>query len=153
MPLKERIQQDVKEALKAGDASRVEVLRSLVSVISNKEIASGEREVGLSEEIIFGVLKSEAKKRAEARDLFLKGNREELADKEAKELEIIKTYLPEEMDTGEVQKIVDREIELLRESGNDISFGDAMKAVMKQLQGKADAKKVSEMVREKIGGK
>lgn len=150
--LKDNIVTNLKEAMKAGDAKRVGVLRLLISALNNKAIdkkgKTGSEE--LTEEEALQVLMTEAKKRKEAIEIFTKGNRTDLADKEKGELEIIQQYLPKQMSREEVEKVIAKKIDTLRQVRGDISFGNVMKEVIKELKGKADSALVSRLVKDKL---
>lgn len=149
MELKGKIAADLKEAMKAGDAFRVGVLRLLTAAIHNKEIESRAKtgsEV-LTQEQALQVVSTEAKKRKEAILIFKSGKRDDLADKESRELGLINAYLPKQMDSVETERAV-REI-LAREKV--VEFGQAMKIVMGELRGKADAKLIGEIVAKAVG--
>src|SRR5690242_10909227 len=114
--LQEKIQNDLKEAMKAGDEARLSLLRGVSAALHNEEIkkrGSGKGE-SLTEEESVQILQREAKKRKEAAELFRSGNRPELAAKEEKEFEMIQAYLPKQLSKEEVKETVDR----LYEAGN-----------------------------------
>ncbi|MBI2025108.1 MAG: GatB/YqeY domain-containing protein [Candidatus Harrisonbacteria bacterium] len=148
MSLKEKINSDLKTAMKSGDALALNVLRMLVSALHNKGIEK--RTKGGSDELtdeeILQVVMSEAKKRKESIEIFSKGNRPDLAAKEKSELEVVQRYLPAQMSREEVEKSVDAILSKLEKK----EIGPAMKAVMKELRGKADSGMVSEMVKNKL---
>lgn len=146
--LKNKFQEDLKLAMKSSDAMRVGVLRLLISALNNKAIdkkgKTGSEE--LTEEEALQVLMTESKKRKEAIEVFTKGNRTDLADKEKGELEIIQQYLPKQMSREEVEKSVE---EIVKRVGSK-EMGPVMKEVMKELKGKADSALVSQLVKEKL---
>ena len=147
----QRIKEDLKEALKAGDGFRVGTLRMVLSSLHNKEIEKKGKgqEPKLTEEETIEVLMSEAKKRKESIEAYLKGNRSDLADKEKKELEIITIYLPKQLSEEEIKKIVQETIQKIG-AQSEKDFGKAMGEVMKELKGKADASLVSQIVKENL---
>jgi len=148
MGLKEQLKNDLKTALKSGEQFRTGILRLVLAALHNKEIEKHSRSSSdvLTEEEIIQVLTSEAKKRKESIDIFRKGERPDLADKEAQELLVIQNYLPEQLSNAEAEKAVH---EILKRTGVK-DFGQAMKAVMKELRGKADAKTVGDLVKKKL---
>ena len=150
MFLKEQIVSDLKVALKSGAQFKTGVLRLLIAALHNREIDKHSKGLGdaLIDEEALQVLASEAKKRKESIEIFSKGERPDLAAKEEQELEIIKNYLPKQLNSEEVEKAVE---EIIDRSGAK-DFGQAMKAVMQELRGKADAQGVSELVKKKLGG-
>jgi uncharacterized protein YqeY len=148
--LQEKIQNDLKEAMKAGEAERprLSLLRGLSAALHNEEIkrrGSGKEE-SLSEEEVTQTLQREAKKRKEAAELFRSGNRPELAEKEEKEFQMIQEYLPKQLSKEEVKETVDR----LYGAGNK-EFNTLIKAAMAELKGKADGGTVSALIKEKLG--
>ena len=149
MSLKQKLQEEVKVSLKAGDSATAGVLRLLISSLNNKAIdkkgKTGSEE--LTDEEMIQVLMSEAKKRKESIDIFTKGGRADLADKEKAELEVVQRYLPKQMSKEEIDKAVG---EILKKSDAK-EIGLAMKAVMAELKGKADAGMVSQAVKERLG--
>lgn len=137
------ISQDMVRAMKAKDNLKVQTLRTLVAALKNSRIAKGSE---LTEPEAEAVLGKEAKKRTEAIELYQQGNRPELVEKETKELELIKTYLPQAMSEAEVKALVD---EVLK-TAEDRNFGLVMKQVMAKVQGKADGKLVAKLVQEAL---
>jgi len=161
--LHQKITDDLKTAMKAGKEFEAGVLRFLLSSLHNKEIEKKGKglEPTLSDEEVIEVLSREAKKRKEAIEMYIKGGRNDLVEKETKELEIIKQYLPEQLSEEEIEKIVVATIEKI--GAKDIkdpegkpsvsygaSLGRVMGEVMKELKGRADAKLVSEIAKKRI---
>ncbi|MBI2003408.1 MAG: GatB/YqeY domain-containing protein [Parcubacteria group bacterium] len=164
MALKEKLQNDLNSALKAREDLKRLVLGSLLSAIHNKEIekrtvkaretptASAEeleKASGLSDEEILKALQSEIKKRKEAIELYQKGGREELAQKEKDEINILIQYAPEQMSEDELRKIVK---EAIAETGaKEIKdMGKVIAAVMAKVKGAADGSEVSKIVKEEL---
>ncbi len=146
MDLEEKLLQDMKTAMKAGDKLRLETIRSIRSQIKNAEIAKGDR---LNEEELIQVLMSAAKKRKESIEQFRAVGREDRAQEEQKELEIIQSYLPEQMSEKEITKMVETVIkEVNAQSIKDM--GKVMGAIMPRVKGRADGKFVQQIVREKL---
>ncbi len=148
--LKEKISSDLKESLKSGDASRLSVLRMLISAVNNRKIEKRAKigvEAELTDEEVLEVVAKEAKKRKEAIELFNKGDRGDLAAGEKAELEILAAYLPEQMGEAEIKKTVGR---IVAASGAK-EFGPAMKEVMKELKGKADSALITKALKEILG--
>lgn len=146
--LKERLAEDLKAAMKNADQKTVGVLRFLIAAINNKEIEKRGKggDSVLTDEEVAQVLMSEAKKRKDSIAAFEEGGRIDLAGKEREELEIIQRYLPEQLSAEETEKVVEK---ILAETGVK-DFGQAMKAVMRELKGKADGKTVSEIIKKKL---
>jgi uncharacterized protein YqeY len=147
MDLLKKINEDLKSALKSGDHFRLGVLRMVNSALKNKAIEKG-KDAKLTDEEILQVFTKEAKKRKESVIAFETGGRPELAEGEKKELAIIEEYLPKQMSREEVKKEVER---ILATIADKSKFGLVMKEVMKDLGGKADAKLISEIIKEKLG--
>ena len=147
MPIKERMQDDLKTAMKSGDTRRREILRLLMSVFKQAEV---DRRVTLSDEDIIDLLGSEAKKRRESIEEMTRAGRSELAAQEQYELDVIESYLPEQLGRDEIERVVDQVIAETGASGpRDI--GRVMGAVMPRLRGQADGKLVSDVVRQRLG--
>lgn len=145
--LKEKLNADIKDSLINKNPEKTGVLRFLLSLLQSREIekrGTGQAPV-LSDEEIIEIFQREVKKRKEAIDLFNKGGRPELAEKETKELVYINAYLPPMMSREEVISLVNG----LKAKGlND--FNSLMKEAAKTTKGRADGKMVSEIVREII---
>ena len=135
--MEDLLKNDLKTALKAGDALRVLVLRMLLSEMNYKKIDL-QRE--LTDEDILGVMAKEVKKRREAADSFTAGGRGEQAETERKEMEILAKYLPKMMSEMEIEK----EIEKLPLPSD---FGQAMKIVAPIFKGRADGTLVAKIVK------
>ena len=140
MSVLDTLQADMKTAMKAGDAPRLSAIRMLISAVRYVSIDKP----GMTDEDVLDVLRREAKKRRESVAAYTTGNRPELAEQEQKELELIESYLPAQMDEGAVRAKVQ---EVLGAAHYD-NFGMAMNAVMKELKGKAEGGVVSRIVRE-----
>jgi len=132
-------------AQKAKEAHKVETLRGLLASIHNEEIAKRSRsdDSPLSDDEVTSVLQKEAKKRKESAEVYGGANRAELEEKENKELSIIEEYLPRALTRDEVHTIVKSIVD--NGKGN---FGEVMGASMAEIAGRADAKLVTEVVKE-----
>jgi len=161
MLLKTRLQQDLNDSLRNKNELTASVLRMALAAVHNKEIAKKEKlrkaggkteeeiekEGQLSEEEINDVIFSEIKKRKESIEQFKKGNRQELVDKEKKELEILKKYIPKQLSEEELREIIKKAIEEVgAESMKDI--GKVMGKIMPEVKGKATGESVSNVVKE-----
>ena len=142
--MKQKIQQDLKEALLQRDELKTGVLRMLLAAFVNKEKEKGEQ---ITEEQAQDALLSEAKKRREAAEAFVKGGRQELAEKEQKELEVLQKYLPEQMPEEEIRKLA-REAVAKTSASKPQDMGKVMAELMPQLKGKAYGALVSSIVKE-----
>ncbi len=149
MLLLDKINQDLKQAMKEKDARALSVLRMLISALNNEAIALKKKEEGLSEEEINRVLKREAKKRKDSIQQFIAGGRAELAEQEKEELKILNKYLPEEMSEGDIKKAVE---EVISEMGevSPSQFGQVMGKVMAKIKSQADGSMVSKVVKEML---
>jgi len=154
----EKIEQNIKKALQEKDELKSLVLRGVKAAMHNKEIEKRtklskeqkdinelEKQSKLTEEEIIEVVSSEAKKRREAIEEFKKGGRNEMADKEKKELEILKEYLPEQMSEENVEEEAKKAVEEIGAEGPQ-DTGKVMSILMPKLKGKADGAVVSKIV-------
>lgn len=150
MALKDQIMTDLKEAMKQKDADRLRVLRSLKSKLLEKEISERQGGEGeLNEEQALEVLMKAAKQRKESIEQFEEGDREDLAEKERNELEIIESYLPERLSEDEIREVARQKIDEL--GAEDMSdMGRLMGAMMQELKGQAEGSKVSKVVKEEL---
>ena len=146
MSLLDRLTEDMKSAMKAGEAVRLGTIRLLRGQI--KEAAIDKR-ADLTDDEMLGVLANAAKKRREAIEAYQNANRQDLAGKEEAELAVIQSYLPAALDAAEIEAIIDRTI---AETGAQTirDLGKVMSLVMNETKGRADGKMVSEMVRRKL---
>lgn len=150
MSIKDKILDELKTAMKQKEADRLRVLRSLKAKLLEKEISErkdGEAEI--SDEQTVEVLMKAAKQRKESIDQFEKGGREELADKEKAELEVIEEFLPKMMSEDEVRSEVKAQIESMGATGMQ-DMGKVMGVMMGKLKGKADGSIVSRVVKEEL---
>jgi len=162
MALKGNIRENLKEAVKNREELKSSVLRLLLSAIFNKEKEkryklskekpelSGEEleeESQLNDEEVIEVISSEVKKRKESILEFEKGKREDLVEKEKKELDILQKYLPEQLSEEELQKLAKEAID--KTGAKEIKdMGKVMQEVMPKVKGKADGTLVSKIVKE-----
>jgi uncharacterized protein YqeY len=148
MTLYEKLNEDVKAAMKSGDKSRLEVLRFVSSGLYNAQKEKGVKQpgVGLTDDETIAALQKEAKRRREAIELFKQGKRDDLVKKEEADLAIIGQYLPKEISAKEIEKIVD---ELKAKGTND--FNSLMRETMKLVKGRADGKAVGDVIKKKLG--
>ena len=146
MNTKQRLEQDLKTALLAGDKFIVTTIKGLKSAIINAEIAKGAQESGLSEDDITDLLFKEAKKRQESAELYKKGNNQQRADEELKEKKLIEKYLPKQMSEKEICQIVNK---IIQENGwKGMQFmGQLMSAVKQKTQNSADSATIARLAR------
>lgn len=152
--LKEKIEGDLKTAMKSKDTIALSALRMAISAIKNKEIearGAGKLKAGdsLEEADVLKVLSTLAKQRQESIEMFKQGGRDDLQKKEASELKIIERYLPSQLSKADVEKIVESAIKEIG-AANIKDMGKVMKAVMPKVAGQADGKLVNEIVRQKL---
>lgn len=148
MSLYEKIQQDLKKALKEKEAIKLSTLRFLLSAIRNREIELKKRGKLTDKEII-GVIRQQVKQRQESIEAYRTGKREDLASKEEEEMKILNTYLPQELSLEELEKIINQTIKEIKASG-PTDFGKVMGQVIKKAKGRAEGKVVAELVKEKL---
>lgn len=146
MSIQEKILQDLNAAMKAHDQLKVDTLRLLRANFKDAEI---EKRGKLTEEDDTRILTNAAKKRKEAAAAFLQGGRDDLAEKETKELAIISSYLPQQLSPEEIAETVRQVIERVGASGIK-DLGKVMSEAMKELRGKADGKLVQQIVRNQL---
>jgi uncharacterized protein YqeY len=146
MSLEERLLQEMKEAMKSGDKLRLSTIRMIRSTLKNKEI---ELRKPLDDGEIQKVIQGMVRKGEESLEQFKLGGRMDLVEKEGKEIEILKSYLPQAMTREEVLKVIDEMIQETQ-STSAKDMGKVMKAVMPKLQGKADGKLVNQLVKERL---
>lgn len=142
--LQDKINKDLVEALKAKDDAKISTLRMLNSAIHNAAIAKRPKE--LEEPDILDVIAKQIKQHAESIEQFKKGNRQDLVDKETKETEILKSYMPEQMGEEEITKLIQEAIKEVDAKGMQ-DMGKVMKVVSPKTKGRADGKLVSDLVK------
>ncbi|MBS3903317.1 MAG: GatB/YqeY domain-containing protein [Anaplasmataceae bacterium] len=148
MSLKERLTSDLQDAMRSREQERLDVLRFLLAEIHNAEIeAKHGGSIEFKDEDVIKVLQSEAKKRRESIALFESSGRTDLVEEETKQLGIITSYLPKELNPEEVKVIATR----LKNEGIG-TFPELMKAVMAETKGRVDGKVVSVIVKELTDG-
>lgn len=143
--LKDTIQKDMTGAMKKGDKRSVQVLRFILSEINYAQIKKGQSQ--MTDEDTVGVLKKEVKKRKDAIEMFVKGNRSDLVKEEELQLTIIFRYIPKGMESEDIEKAVDEVIASVTDTSNP---GKVIGMVMGKLKGKADGATVAQLVRKKL---
>ncbi|RKY80186.1 GatB/YqeY domain-containing protein [candidate division KSB1 bacterium] len=146
MSLVQRLNEDLKKAMKSGDKAKVETLRMLKSQLHNVEISKGSN---LDEADEIAVLNSAVKKHKEAMEMYEKGERMDLYEKEKRELMIIQSYLPEPLSRDELENSIDAIIQKLGATSSR-DFGRVMKEAIAQFRGRAEGKLIQEIVRTKL---
>ena len=160
--LKQQLQKDLNESLKSGDQLKRLVLGMLMTAVKNKELAKRqqlskttsdtaelEKQSQLTDEEIVETVASEVKKRREAIEQFKAGGREELAQKEKSEMDILLAYLPEQLGEDEIRAEVQKTIAKLNASSAK-DMGKVIGAVMAKLKGRADGGTVSKIAKESL---
>ncbi len=144
MGLKDTINEDLKNSMKAGNKVRTDTLRMVRAQILEFEKSGIGREMNADDEM--KILLSSVKKRKDSIEMYEKANRNDLVEKELQELAIVQEYLPKQMNREEAESIIEK---IISESGSK-ELGKVMPLVMKELKGKIDGKVINEIVKLKI---
>ena len=145
--LERKIFNDYKEAMKNRDTLKSSALSFLRASLIN--VAIEKKKKNLDDNDCIAVIKKQIKQRQDSIEQFQKGNRQDLADKETKELEILKSYLPPELPAEEIKKIIEEAVALT--AAQDMKdMGKVMKEITAKIAGRADGKLVSDLVRERL---
>ena len=149
MKIQERVDSDLKESMRAKNASKVGVLRMLKSALKYAAIAKSGSDAELSDAEAAQVIRKQAKQRQDSIESFEKGGRAELAAKEKEELSILNAYLPKAMSTDELAALVR---ETIAEVGatSKAQMGAVMKALQARVAGRADGKTLSQEVQRQL---
>jgi len=148
MSLKDKINEDLKNAMRKQDVARIETLRSIRAEILKMDKSGMNREMNQEEEI--SLVKKQAKMRKESIEIFEKAGRIDLVEKEKKQLEIINEYLPEQLSEEQTEKIISEIISALGEV-SEKEFGKIMGLTMKELKGKVEGNMIQNLVKKKLG--
>ena len=150
MKLVERVDSDLKEAMRAKDTAKLGVLRMLKSALKYSAIEKGGADAQLDEAEATQVIRKQVKQRQDSIESFEKGGRPELATKEKEELTFLQSYLPQGLNADELSKIVS---ETIRELGatSKAQMGTVMKALQTKVAGRADGKTLSQEVQRQLG--
>lgn len=147
--LKDIIQEDLKNAMRAKDEQKLSTVRLLKSALQYFEIQKGGAGYEATDEDVVEVVGREIKKRRESIEMFEKGNRQELADKEKRELEVLQTYLPEQMSEDDIRALVATTIATIGATSMQ-DMGKVMGVLSEKTKGKAEGSLVSSIVKEKL---
>jgi uncharacterized protein len=139
--VEDRLRNDLKDATRQRDQVRMDTIRMALTAFRNEEVARSRQ--ALSEQDRYALLEKQIKQRRESAELFRQGNRSELAEKEEREAQILAAYLPARLTDDEIRAVVSK---LIEENGKD--FRKVMSLASKETRGRADGKRVSEIVRE-----
>ena len=148
MSLEERIENEFKAALKQRDKIKVSTLRMLKADIINTKLDQNKK--ALKDEEIVKIIQRQVKQHKDSIEQFEKGKRQDLVEKEKKELDILLSYMPEQLSEEELKKIIADTIKELGATGKG-EMGKVMKLVMERVKGRADGKKVSQIVSSLLG--
>jgi len=146
MGLEERLVEEMKQAMKSNDKAKLSTIRMIRSAVKNKEI---DLRKPLDDDAISRVIQGMVKKSEESIEQFKAGKRMDLVEKETKEIEIMKSYLPQPLSREEVLKVIDQTIEETQASSLK-DLGKVMKTVMPKLGGKVDGALVNKLVKERL---
>lgn len=147
MGLKEKILEDIKEAMKSKQAERLSTIRFLQAAVKNREIEL--RPEAITDQEVMAVIKKLAKQRKDSISEFEKAGRTDLVDKEKFELSVLEEYLPAQLSEAQVAAIVDEAIKTLG-ANSPKQMGAVIKEVMAKTGGQADGKMISELVKSKL---
>ena len=149
MTLQQRVDSDLKEAMRAKEVTKLGVLRMLKSALKYAAIAKSGAEAELSDAEAVQVIRKQAKQRQDSIESFEKGGRAELAEKEKEELAILNTYLPQGMSPDDLAKVVRETISELGATSK-AQIGAVMKALQPKVAGRADGKTLSSEVQKQL---
>lgn len=148
MSLCEQLQTDLKQAMKSGDRVRVSTLRLLTAAVKNRQIDKGR---ALDDAETLDVVRLAAKQRREAIAFARQYAREDVAQREERELAILESYLPEQLSTADLVQHIDTVMQELGAT-SDKDLGRVMRVLMPRLKGRADGNTVNRLVRERLAG-
>jgi uncharacterized protein YqeY len=149
MALKERLDQDLKVAMREKDTLKLSVVRMLKSAVKYREI---ELMKPLDDAGVLQVISQEIKRHRDSVEQFRAGNRPDLVEKEEGEIAVLQAWLPAQLTEAEVRAKVDAAVQAVGAKGPK-DMGAVMKALLPEVQGKADGKLVSELVKARLAGK
>ena len=146
--LKDRLEEELKGALKQKDTAKTSTIRLLKADIHNYMIEKKLKDI--KDEDILTIIQKQVKRRKESIEQFKKGNRNDLVEKEEQELKILEAYMPEQLAEEELKSIIKEQIKELQAAGKN-DFGKVMKSVIEKTKGRADGKIISKLVNELLG--
>jgi uncharacterized protein YqeY len=149
MTLQERIDSDLKDAMRAKDATKLGVLRLLKSALTYAAIEKSGADAEVNEADVVQVIRKQVKQRQDSIESFEKGGRPELAAKEKEELKVLNSYLPQQMSADELSKAVRDTIAELN-AASKAQMGAVMKALQVKLAGRVDGKTLSQEVQKQL---
>ncbi len=148
MSLKEQLANDLADALRQGDDTRKSTIRMLMSAISTEEVAGAERRE-LGDEEVLKVVARQVKQRRDSIEEFEKAGREDLAEKEAAEMQVLQAYMPEQASREEIEAEARKVIAEIGASGPQ-DKGKVMQAIMPRLAGRAEGRDINEVVTQQL---
>ena len=149
MALSEQIDQDLTAAIKSKDETKTSTLRILKSTIHNWQITAHLQAKVPEDDQVIVLIQKEIKSRREALEMYKKGGREELAQKEKKEIAVLEKYLPQQMSEEEIRTLVKEVVAKTGASGPQ-DIGKIMGSIMSDLKGRADGSLVAKIVKEEL---
>lgn len=147
MSLKQKVMDDVKVAMKSGDKDRLKVLRMLTAAIKQREV---DERIELGDDDVLAVIEKMVKQRRESIEQYRAGGREELAEVEQAEIDVLADFLPEPLTEDEIQALIDQAIAATG-AAQMSDMGKVMGQLKGPMQGRADMKQVSAAVRARLG--
>lgn len=147
--LKQQLQEGLRQSMLAKDTLKTSVLRMVISGVAYYEIKTGGAGYEATDEDVIKVIQKEVKQRRDSVEQFKKANRPDLVEKETKELELLKIYLPTQMSEEDLKKLVKTAIQQTAATSAK-AMGKVMRILMPQLKGKADGGMVSKLVQEEL---
>jgi uncharacterized protein YqeY len=148
MSLKEQLANDLADALRQGDDTRKSTIRMLMSAISTEEVAGAERRE-LGDEEVLKVVARQVKQRRDSIEEFEKAGREDLAEKEAAEMQVLQAYMPEQASREEIEAEARKVIDEIGATGPQ-DKGKVMQAIMPRLAGRAEGRDINEVVTQQL---
>jgi len=146
MSLKSRLLDDIKQAMRAGDKARLGTLRMASAAVKQREV---DDKIEADDALVLSVIEKMIKQRRESAEQYRAGNRADLADTEEAEIVILQPYLPEPLSSAEINALIDNAIAASDGSGMQV-MGQVMAQLKPQLQGRADMREVSGLVRARL---
>ena len=146
MTLKERITEDMKQAMKAKDKLKLDAIRMVRGAIRNREIETQDE---LDDSGVLQVLANQIKRRKDSIEQFSDAGRTDLVERETEQLQALEIYMPQQISPEEIKELID---EVIAEVGASSmrDMGKVMSTIMPKVQGRADGKEVNQMVRERL---
>jgi uncharacterized protein len=148
MPLKERITDDMKAAMRSGEKERLGVIRMITSAIKQREV---DERITLDDAQVLSVLEKMIKQRKESLVQFQAGNRQDLVDKEAAEITLLQSYLPSQLSGAEIEALINEAVAATG-AASIKDMGKVMAVIKTKAQGRADMAAVGAKIKAKLGG-